>query len=1047
MNQNFRDFACWKLERVRDVINKEAIEVNQAIFLATHAPFRRIAYELSPRAMGSTDEGDFLSELLERTEADLHTFAVVKGIPGTGKSHLIRWLKERYALERSDDKVILLTRARTSLKGALEQILDAGVFDSDEPREFQKLRNAVSSMTTSTLDDKLVDAIRNAAVEHGESEFEDFDDLMRTLKEPESVRDFLNDGNVRRHLKRDGGVIQRVLSFLSEGSADNMGVDDFPGFEDADLKFPTNVLRAFDNEGYESTKRMAQQLAQDEDARQTAINYFNYLLRRHAIQSATSLTAQDLKELFLQIRRHLKTQGKKLALFVEDITSLTGVESGLLEVLITQHIGDSSLCQITSVIGTTDEYYSTFQRNIVDRMTHRLSLNAEGRRAESDFTRDGQGRTELVARYLNAIRHATNQDLERWRDAGAIPAQLPNACDACRFRQPCHQTFGSVELEMGEDGPIEVGLYPFNRKSLDTLYGALSEDASRTPRGLLDKIISYILSSHTARIENGEFPPVLKEICPHVELRTPFNPTTHERLIESQAGEEAGRVKTLLLVWGDGNASTDADNSTIGGVSRTMLDVFRLPQVQGTSENAVRTATTTRDTTTTTAITAPDSKAESRLQDWNARVSEWWSGGKLRKNEDFEDKIAELFKFYLDFQAYNISLNAVKGILVGGRFPIEGRSSSTNYKFYYPFKRDESLRDFLYALSVLANNAASSLAEWGDAMTTVRLWLKQHEPHVIRFLLDPETSKNPERHTDANALPALLAYNVMLSACLSGELKTDEQGSVYESLVATMFDERWGEKNLDNFPGVWREFGQKLKKVVDNRRALRQALSRPQGISSGDDVRFLNAPLLLTLAQDLEENDWRMPDIPNDLTPLQGEQLWAWSNAHELAKQLHGEFADVVEKTMVELLSLCDQLWAFMGEYTPKDTVNAVLDALKALRSITGLYDDVLDGFLPAKGTHRVQDLEDLLKSTELVRDLQTLPQKARFLSQYGSDVFGDLRKYVNYFATFQAYVERSGVLNTSAKVGEDERLGLKSKIRGAYNKLKSSLEEYAGGE
>jgi hypothetical protein len=1052
MSQVFRDFACWDVARVGAVINKEATEVSQAVFLATHAPFRRIGYELSPRAMKDTDEDGFLEELVERTRADQHTFAIVKGIPGTGKSHLIRWLKERYEIQHPDDKVILLTRARTSLKGALEQILEAGVFeDGEEPREFQRLRSAVATIASTTLDDKLIDAIRNAAIESGEESFESFDGLPKLLKESESVYEFLNDGSVRRHLKREGGAVQRVLAFLSEGSANNAGVDDFPGFEDEDLDFPTETLRAMGG-GYELAKKVAHGLVKDEEDRENAIKYFNHLLRSYAIQSATNLTAQDLKALFLQVRRYLKAQGRRLALFIEDITSLTGIENGLLEVLITQHTGDPSLCQITSVVGTTDEYYGYFQRNITDRMTHRLSLNAEsGGRAESDFTKDAQARAELVARYLNAIRHANNDDLERWRSAGAVPSQLPNACAGCPFRQPCHQTFGSVELSMGEDEPIEVGLYPFNRKSLDTLYNALREDASKTPRGLLDKIISYILISHTSGISNGEFPPPRKDICPHVELRAPFNPPTHERLVDNQAGEKAGRVKTLLLVWGDGHVSPNADGTMLGGIPRAMLDVFRLPQLQGAEDAIIATPvaptsampTPSKTATATVSAVQPNTRAE----EWNKRISEWWLGGKLRRNEDYEDRIADLFRYYIDFQAHNISLEAVKRLLVGGRLPIEGRSSNVKNKYYYELKKNEQLRDFLYALGTLVNNTASSPSEWGDAVTTVTLWLKQHEAHVIRFLLDPETVNDPERYADSYTLPMLLTYNVMLSACLSGKLAFDEQEGLYESLMAAAFDyESWNPYADDAFPEAWQKLRQRLKEVSKNRKAMREMLNRPQGVGSGEDVRFLNTPLVLAIMQDLEETGWQMPPLPHDFSSFK-DPGWVWGDAYDLAKQLNEAFADVVEHTMQEVMSLSEQLQEMMGDYTPQDTVAAVGDALKALRPVVGQYPDLLNGFLPVKGTHRVEDLQHLLEGVQRIRSLEALPQKARFLSRYGSEMLKNLKKYLEYFNAFQQYVQRSGVLGASLSDSMNDSIGLKNKIRGAYSKLKSTLSEYSGGK
>src|SRR5262245_29019000 len=130
-------FVCWDTNRIATVINKEAISVDRPIFMATHAPFRKITYLKSPAKIGndrqdrtllpSTSEELLLNELCIRTAQDQHTFAVVQGMPGSGKSHLIRWLKERYEKrnekEGGKDVVLLIERANNTLRQTLYQIL------------------------------------------------------------------------------------------------------------------------------------------------------------------------------------------------------------------------------------------------------------------------------------------------------------------------------------------------------------------------------------------------------------------------------------------------------------------------------------------------------------------------------------------------------------------------------------------------------------------------------------------------------------------------------------------------------------------------------------------------------------------------------------------------------------------------------------------------------------------------------------------------------------------------------------------------------------
>ena len=103
----FTKFICWKTERIGRVIAKAALDVDRATFLATHMPMRKISYEITPLHIRSTNEDDFLDELNRMDAEDLHVFAVIKGITGTGKSHFIRWLYEMYKQCHPNDNVVI----------------------------------------------------------------------------------------------------------------------------------------------------------------------------------------------------------------------------------------------------------------------------------------------------------------------------------------------------------------------------------------------------------------------------------------------------------------------------------------------------------------------------------------------------------------------------------------------------------------------------------------------------------------------------------------------------------------------------------------------------------------------------------------------------------------------------------------------------------------------------------------------------------------------------------------------------------------------------
>src|SRR3546814_8598295 len=83
--------ACWNSDDVAAVISNEALEGHEGIFLATHTPIRD--FEVTGSHAGEIDGRDEQAVLLALSDPSRsHAFCVVQGEPGSGKSHLIRWL-------------------------------------------------------------------------------------------------------------------------------------------------------------------------------------------------------------------------------------------------------------------------------------------------------------------------------------------------------------------------------------------------------------------------------------------------------------------------------------------------------------------------------------------------------------------------------------------------------------------------------------------------------------------------------------------------------------------------------------------------------------------------------------------------------------------------------------------------------------------------------------------------------------------------------------------------------------------------------------------
>jgi hypothetical protein len=209
--QPFALFQCWNGERIGEVINKEAASVDTATFLATHVPLNKLTYHRVPQSISDTSENGLLQELRRCAEQDKHAFVVVQGIPGTGKSHLIRWLKERYETEadRQHEQVLFIERAQCSLRSTLEQIIKSPVFDKETMKEqLEKLNGARIELSREALSHTLLSQLQVAIGEMPQVE------MPRWLARNSRLEKFLLDFVVRQELMKAGGPIDRIVRFL-----------------------------------------------------------------------------------------------------------------------------------------------------------------------------------------------------------------------------------------------------------------------------------------------------------------------------------------------------------------------------------------------------------------------------------------------------------------------------------------------------------------------------------------------------------------------------------------------------------------------------------------------------------------------------------------------------------------------------------------------------------------------------------------------------------------------------------------------------------------
>ena len=197
------------IKRIAKVIATNAISVDKNGFLATHTPFKNLKYTVSGREVNNpkilSEEDIFSKYILEQQER--HNFIVVQGDNGSGKSHFIRWIKEKYEneIDLSKEALIFISRGQNTLKGTLEQIINSDVFDEKfRDEKLKSFTQANENLSESFLKTNIILQFAGA--------IKDDKDLDRRLKD--SIYEYLVTPIVQDILLKPEGPINRFYAKL-----------------------------------------------------------------------------------------------------------------------------------------------------------------------------------------------------------------------------------------------------------------------------------------------------------------------------------------------------------------------------------------------------------------------------------------------------------------------------------------------------------------------------------------------------------------------------------------------------------------------------------------------------------------------------------------------------------------------------------------------------------------------------------------------------------------------------------------------------------------
>jgi hypothetical protein len=912
---------CWTDASLEATVRTVAAMGDESAsrFLATHAPMSHIRIGDTDRTLTDASVYDSVSRLSARENVVL-----VHGAPGTGKSHLINWIKLRYehALQTGQIANVLpiLVRRRTgSLKDALEQLVEQ--LPEKFHRYLEPVQAAIDRISEREARKKLASELY---LELG-IRWEDAGKppLPRTLRD---ISEIFHAEGFGAWLCREGGVIDRNIQRLISPS-ESRDRESIPEFTAEEFRI-TDLRQRSAGLNTQKVRDLIDEFEEELTSAEEAARLCNSSLRS-ALRELTGLGNAALSTILRSIRQDLRKEGQRLVLLIEDVSTLSVLDDEVVNAVEPQD--DASLCDLTSVLGMTEQAYQRLRDNQYQRIAGSGLILSFPKDAAATSWAGDQGETDRFnARYLNAAR--LPEDLvaviaDQRRAGGDVSI---SACDDCPVRDACHAAFGTVAF-----GEAIVGLFPFRPGTASYLLEHL--DASQTgvrptQRGMLDHVTKPVLR-HIDNLAQGERHPLVLAI----RREQPADwLTLSETYLGGWAAGDKTRLRMLAEAW-----TTAKKASEIASDLKPLLQPFGFPSFSANtakpspirpSDTSV-TAKAGGDRGSSVPMTPPpptaDAADQKRLTDLLNRLDRWMSGQKLEPPADHQEQVLALLKKALPIDDIRRpAVPAQKRLREAGRGAIRIQDAATRATVgvgvTFDLPRSTDSYDLLVALThqSILGRGSWNFPQAERYKRVVARWLRKHEATMLAALDPPGLSVDAPVKQAAKflALAAVMERRAGLPADTPAALALlISNGSSTPPTVLT--------------EGLRRLYADLPERRQAIRTFLVEETSVPQGLGG---INVID-PLVITEAITEARSDLNLAVVPNEyfqshwksrFHPLDGLKNWVNMPAALAAeREALGEILSGIDQTLAR--------FGFRGDYQGlKDFVAdtaALIDLLKGL--------------------------------------------------------------------------------------------------------------------
>lgn len=836
-------------DRISSVVKPDSITASQGDFLATHVAIKRIhlltKFDIAP-AGGKDYSEDAVYKRFVLNPDNRHQFIAVYGQSGTGKSHLIRWFEARYQYDKPENEVVLfIRRSDNTLKGTIRQLLATPEVQEIANKEvYDRLVKATVYEDENKLKGRIYHDFIN------EVEFDDDSHAIKlTNVKRKRLTAFLYNEVVQSHLMSPGGPLERIYSKVAENSV--VDRDTIAQFLPEDFLVTADLFEDIHRAGADpKAEKMAREFMADdsgfEDAKKIA-DYLNQFVN-DVIQRCAGIEPGDFRDIFQDIRRELFRIGKNLTLFIEDVTSFTGVDDALLDALIVEHTGmnaGENLCRISSIVGTTSNYLqNNFRDNHKDRITQYIYIPSD--------VFDEDGIFEFVGRYLNAM-SLPEATITEWMMHHAAASEYP----VHELKEGSNWEFVPIGFEK------ELCLYPFTKNSIRYIYKYGLTKGHQTPRYIIRDIIEPVVSD----MLNS------KEAFPSIKYNMVSVDTNLSMLIHNQIKDEkqADRMLRFLRIWGDGTPDQYTQDSKvyIASIKKEILDELGFPEIsladRGPAHHQGKTSEKDpeggENTGTTDEAGAIPEKALDRVSKANDALSNWVSGQQIDASANVgtsgvlraaQGDICDFLMSSINWQAEGISSDNMAKIKASSVRLVIFENQTKKTAGFYVLPASWETMNVISAFIRWREYGASSW-KYPDSdldAYVVTAWASRITPILVKAVNEYTVSQT-------SYIDAAIAAE-MLRMILCGEYR---EKSLKNLTAKYLFESKPARGTKTSHVKEWNSLVSLLsQKGADstNKETVRQYFNIPQG--SGGSILVLDEPNLMRTFHRVKTNRLLLPE-------------------------------------------------------------------------------------------------------------------------------------------------------------------------------------------